>query len=333
MLITMLVTAVVAALFLFMIAPMILSGSAKAATIRIPANATQQNVADSLTKYFGKTYSGRVMRLCATRKVNFATRHGAYLIPEGTSPLRAMRKLTSGAQTPEKITINGFRTLDSLVERLAARFDFSADSLRAAFADPAVMNKYGLKPEEAMALVVNDTYEIYWSASPREVIDKLGKAYNDFWTPQNRQLAVDLGLTPAQVTIISSIVDEETNNAAEKGAVGRLYINRYHRGMKLQADPTVKFALGDFSIRRIRGAHLNADSPYNTYKYKGLPPGPIRSTDRRTLKAVLESEPSDYLYMCAKEDFSGTHNFASNYTDHLANAKRYQKALDARGIN
>ncbi len=332
MLIAMLVTAVLIVVFLFMLAPMILTHTKSSATIRIPAHATEQTVTDTLTKYFGEAYAKRVMRLSATRKVNFAHRHGAYLIPEGTSPLTAMRKLTSGAQTPERITINGFRTLDTLIDKVAARFDFSADSLRKAFADPTVLNKYGLKPEEAMALVVNDTYDIYWSASPREVIDKFGKAYNDFWTPQNRKLATDMGLTPAQVTIIASIVDEETNNAAEKGTVGRLYINRYKRGMKLQADPTVKFALGDFSLRRIRGNHLKADSPYNTYMYKGLPPGPIRSTDRRTVEAVLNSQPHDYIYMCAKEDFSGTHNFASDYATHLANANRYQKALNARGI-
>ncbi|MDE6028396.1 MAG: endolytic transglycosylase MltG, partial [Muribaculaceae bacterium] len=129
-----------------------------------------------------------------------------------------------------------------------------------------------------------------------------------------------------------SIVDEETNAKEEKGAIGRLYINRLKKGMKLQADPTVRFALNDFTIRRVKGEHLKADSPYNTYRYPGLPPGPIRTTGKTTIDLLLDSAPNDYLFMCAKEDFSGTHNFASTYAEHQENARKYQKALDVRGI-
>ena len=132
--------------------------------------------------------------------------------------------------------------------------------------------------------------------------------------------------------IVASIVDEETNKADEKGKIGRLYINRLNKGMKLQADPTVKFALGDFSLRRIRKNHLSVNSPYNTYRNTGLPPGPIRTTSVATIDRILDSEPSDHIYMCAKEDFSGYHNFAASYSEHMANARKYQQALNKRGI-
>ena len=132
--------------------------------------------------------------------------------------------------------------------------------------------------------------------------------------------------------IICSIVDEESNAKSEKGTIGRLYINRLKKGMKLQADPTVRFALNDFTIRRVTRNHLTVDSPYNTYQVEGLPPGPIRTTSVETIDAVLNSQPNDYLYMCAKEDFSGTHNFAADYATHQENARRYQNALNERGI-
>ncbi|MDE5675491.1 MAG: endolytic transglycosylase MltG, partial [Muribaculaceae bacterium] len=146
------------------------------------------------------------------------------------------------------------------------------------------------------------------------------------------QKAKDLGLTPAQLMTIASIVDEETNKLDEKDEIGRLYINRYLKGMKLQADPTVKYAVGDFSLRRILNTHLKTSSPYNTYLNTGLPPGPIRTTSVATIDQILNSKPSDAIYMCAKEDFSGYHNFAATYKEHLANAKRYQAALNRRGI-
>lgn len=302
------------------------------ATIRIPANASSKMVSDTLTKYFGDSFSSSTLRFAKLMNVDFTKRHGAYHITAGTSAFRTARRLGFGAQSPVKITINGFRNKDLMLDKISAKMDFPSDSLRKWLDNSEYMASYGLNPENAMALFLDDTYEMFWSSSAKNVLDKIGKNYLDFWDDQNKAKAREMNLTPAQVTIIASITDEETNNNSEKGTIGRLYNNRLQKGMRLQSDPTVRFALNDFTIKRVKGEHLNVNSPYNTYRNPGLPPGPIRTTGKNTLNAILSSEPNPYLYMCAKEDFSGTHNFASTFSEHSKNAARYRKALNERGI-
>ena len=318
------------ALFFFL---PLFTGEARADTIiRIPRDATSRNVADSVAKYLGEDYASKVMRAASLRGADFSKRHGAYLIPEGTSPAKAANQLTKGAQQPVTITINGFRVLGNLASRLERRIDFTAEEFMTAASDENILKEYGLDSDQALSLFIDDSYDVYWSSTPEDVIRKVGAHYKNVWNEERVRKAADLGLTPAEVMTICSIVDEETNKLDEKGSVGRLYINRLNKGMRLQADPTVRFANGDFTIRRVRGEHLKVDSPYNTYRYAGLPPGPIRTTSATTVDLILKSEPNDYIFMCAKEDFSGRHNFASSYADHQANARRYQQALDARGI-
>lgn len=311
----------------------LLSGSApSSAVIRIPKDATAKNVSDSLSIHLGPGFAKKVMRLAGLRGTDFSTRHGAYLVEAGASPLTAMRRLTGGAQQPVTITINGFRLLPVLEEKVAAKFEFGVDSLKKTLDDPKALAPYGLTPADALALFLNDSYDFYWSSSPEELVEKIGAHWNDVWNEERRAKASALGLTPAEVVRIASIVDEETNAIEEKGTVGRLYINRLNKGMKLQADPTVRYAAGDFSIRRVTGKHLQIDNPYNTYRYAGLPPGPIRTTSVETIDAILGSSPHDYIYMCAKEDFSGRHNFAVTYAEHQANARKYQAELNRRGV-
>ncbi len=317
---------------LIFLLPLVLVKAPEKAVIRIPQNASRENVRDSISKYLGEDYASKVMRIVSLKGSEFTQRHGAYMIEEGMSPLRAERRLSQGAEHPLTITINGFRTLPVLTERVSRRLDFSSDSLTKALADKDLLSKYNLSKDQAIALFVDDSYELYWSASPKQLIEKIGANYNRVWNKDRRDKAAALGLTPAEVMTLASIVDEESNKLDEKGKIGRLYINRIKTGMPLQADPTVRFALNDFTIRRVKGDHLKVQSPYNTYINRGLPPGPIRTTSVATIDAILNSEPSNYLYMCAKEDFSGYHNFAASYPEHLANARRYQKALDARGI-
>lgn len=312
--------------------PMMFEGAENTALIKIPENATSKNVADSLTKYFGKSYSDKIMRYTKIRGIDFAKRHGAYLIEEGMSPFKGMIQICRRGQTPLNITINGFRSLSTLAGRVAAKTDFTAEEFLKLAEDSTYLAQYGLKPGQSMSLFLDDTYEIYWSNTPREVLDKIAANYKSIWNEERRKKASSLGASPADISIIASITDEETNKKNEKGTIGRLYLNRLSKGMKLQSDPTVRFALNDFTIKRVKGNHLAFDSPYNTYMYAGLPPGPIRTTSVATIDSILNSKPSGHLYMCAKEDFSGYHNFSDNYSDHVKNALRYQHQLDLKGI-
>lgn len=332
MLYVMLALAVILLVFMVAVYPVCMVGAPETAVIRIPRDATEKNVNDSLTKYFGADYTAKVMRLVKIRRPDFSQRHGAYEIKQGANALSAMRSLTSGAQKEITVTVNGYRSLNLLIDNLARKFDFSADDLFNALYTPGFLESYGLTRDQALALFVDDSYNAYWSFSPSQLLKKFGDNYLRIWNEERVKRAAALSRTPAEMMIIASITDEETNALQEKGTIGRLYINRLDKGMRLQADPTVRFAVGDFTIRRVQGADLRFDSPYNTYTHKGLPPGPIRTTSLKTIQLILDARPNDYLYMCAKEDFSGTHNFAADYGTHSQNALRYQHALDERGI-
>lgn len=314
------------------ISPFMLGGSDGDVIIRIPRNATYADVSDSLHKYFSDSYANRVAYLLKVHHVDFSQRHGSYEIKTGTSPFFASRRLAHGASTPVRITINHFRDLPTLAKGISNKADITAEQFIAAATDSAMLASHGLTPEQALSLFMEDTYEIYWNDSAEKIVERIGKYYDLYWSADSRTKAADIGLTPAQIMTIASIVDEETNKADEKGRIGQLYINRLNTGMRLQADPTVRFAVGNFSIQRVTREHLQTPSPYNTYRVNGLPPGPIRTTSRRTLDAILDSKPTDDLYMCAREDFSGYHNFARTYAEHTQNALRYQHELDRRGI-
>lgn len=312
--------------------PTVANRATATARVNIPRDCTPAMLSDTLTKYFGAGYAEDVCRLVKLSGRDLASRHGSYVVEEGMPAIKAQRLITHGAQTPVRLTINGFRSFDELCARTARKFDFTAEELKNAATDPALLGKYGLTPASAMALWLDDTYEFYWTDTPQHIIEKIGENYKRLWNEDNVAKATAMHRTPAEIMILASIADEETNQASEKGRIGRLYNNRLDKGMRLQADPTVRFALGDFTIKRVRGEHLKVNSPYNTYLHGGLPPGPIRTTGKGTVQAILDSSPSGEIYMCAKEDFSGFHNFATDYNEHLDNAARYRKALDARGI-
>jgi UPF0755 protein len=182
------------------------------------------------------------------------------------------------------------------------------------------------------AVIIPATYEIWWNAEPKKVVDKFSDAYKAFWTTTRKQAAAGIGLSIPDVVTIASIVEEETNQNDEKEMVASVYLNRWRKGMKLDADPTVKFAIGDFSLRRILKVHTQFPSPYNTYWRVGIPPGPICTPSASSIDAVLANKKTDYLFFCAREDFNGHHNFAATYETHLANARKYQQALNQRGI-
>ncbi len=304
----------------------------EAAVLLIPDRADEAQIADSLASATGdRSYADGVLRAWKLLKGYPESANGRYVIEPGTPAYKLARRLQTGRQTPVRLTFNNIRTLPQLAERVGSRMEFSPSDFLAAC--DSVLPALGFRGREQYpAAFIPDTYEFYWNSGAEQVVERLAAVRSDFWTDERRERARALGLNPVGVATIASIVEEETAAADERGAVARLYINRLDKGMMLQADPTVKFATGDFSLKRITGAHLRLNSPYNTYLYSGLPPGPIRIPERATLESVLNAPKHNYLYMCAKPDFSGRHNFATDFATHRANADAYRKALDARGI-
>lgn len=296
----------------------------------LPTTSTNASVRDSLRSSLGNSEGNKVYALWRMQGGDPAVAHGAYKVEPGQSALRTARRMKQGAQTPVRLSFNNIRTLDQLAEKVCSRLECAPDSFKAACA--ALLPKAGFNSAQFTAAFLPDTYEMYWTAKGSEVVRRLLEYRNRFWTEERREKARRLGLSPVEVAVLASIVEEETNMSDERPVVARLYLNRLARGMKLQADPTVKFAIGDFGLRRIRSNHLAVNSPYNTYQNVGLPPGPIRVVDAKTIDAVLDAPVHDYIYMCAKEDFSGRHNFASGFSEHQNNARRYQAALNARNI-
>lgn len=259
-------------------------------------------------------------------------RTGRYAIKPGDNMRYLYRRLAMGYQTPVKLTVGSVRTLDRIARNTGRQLMIDSIEVARLMADTAYIRSIGYSKETLPALFIPNTYEVYWDMSAEDFINRMVKEHKAFWNEKRMQQAQAIGLTPTEVSTLASIVEEETANQAEKPVVAGLYINRLKRGMLLQADPTVKFSMQDFGLKRILFKHLEVDSPYNTYKYAGLPPGPIRVPSFQGLESVLNYTKHNYLYMCAKEDFSGTHNFATNSAQHAANARRYQQALNRRGI-
>ena len=295
-------------------------------------NMSQEALTDTLKTRLGDDFGERVIKVMNLRDVNVNKCVGAYYIPEGVSPYDAAKIIQFRQQTGIKVVFNNVRTMEQLAERISQRLLMSEDELYAYITDKDVCAKYGKTLETMPSIFFPDSYEFYWTVTPEKLVDRMYSYYNDFWTEERKAKAKAMKLSPDDVATIASIVEEETAKRDERGKVARLYINRLNKGMLLQADPTVKFAIGDFSIRRIWGYMLKTESPYNTYLNKGLPPGPIRVPLKATLDAVLNAPQHNYIYMCAKEDFSGYHNFAVSYSEHLANARRYQRELNKRKI-
>jgi UPF0755 protein len=259
-------------------------------------------------------------------------KRGRYAVKPDASAWALYNILNRGEQTPLNVPITSVRTLDRLAGAVAKKLELDSLDLLKAITDSATCRKYGYTCETMPSMFIPDSYNMYWTVSVEEFLDRMKKECEKFWTDERLQKAKLVGLTPVEVSTLASIVTEETRATQEKPTVAGLYINRLRKGMLLQSDPTVKFAMHDFTIRRILNRMLSTDNPYNTYKYKGLPPGPIRIPLKEDLDAVLNYEHHDYIYMCAKEDFSGTHNYARTEAEHMANARRYHQALNARGI-
>ncbi len=257
---------------------------------------------------------------------------GRYKISNGINNNDLINKLRSGYQDPVKVIFNSVRTREQLAAKISKQIEADSLSLLELFNKDSIIKSYGLKPETFTCIFLPNTYEFWWNTSAKAFVDRMYSEYKKFWNDDRMEKAKRLNLTPEEVTTLASIVDEETYYNSEMPRVAGLYINRLRKRIHLQADPTLKFALGDFTIKRVLNVHKQIDSPYNTYKRYGLPPGPISIPSIAAIDAVLNYESHDYLYMCAKSDFSGYHNFAKTLSQHNINARNYQRALNKERI-
>lgn len=257
---------------------------------------------------------------------------GKYKVLNKMSNNALIGMLRIGDQTPVNITFNHIRTIDQLAGRISKNIELDSLDLHQFIKDPKTQKKYGFNSATFISMFIANTYQVFWDISKEEIIQRMATEYKKFWDKNRRWKAQKIKMSQSEVATLASIVQLESLKKDEQARIAGVYMNRLKTGMPLQADPTVIFATGDFSIKRVLNKHLNMNSPYNTYKNKGLPPGPIYLSSPHTIDAVLDYEKHSYIYFCAKEDFSGYHNFASSYRQHINNAKRYQRALNQRKI-
>lgn len=257
---------------------------------------------------------------------------GRYKISPNMNMLTLLRHVCNHHQEPINLVLPSVRTIQDLAGKLSSKLLIDSLAIISLLEDSAYCASLGYNPQTIPALFIPNTYQVYWDISAEHLLERLQKENNTFWTVDRRAKAQALQMSPTEVSTLASIIDSETANNDEKPCIAGLYLNRLAISMPLQSDPTVIFAIGDFSIRRVRGEHLKIESPYNTYRNTGLPPGPIRISSIAGIDAVLNHDTHTYIYMCAKEDFSGTHNYASTYSEHQKNARKYIKALNQRGI-
>ncbi len=300
--------------------------------IFIRENATLNDVVDSLKVHHRLKNITSFKWIALKKKYNLHIHPGYYYIEKRMSSNKIVNILKSGRQTPLDLTFNNVRTKTELAARLHRYLMADSTEILKLLNDEAFVKNLGFNSYTIPCMFIPDTYEVYWTSKPRDFFLKMRKEYDKFWNFNRRFKAKKLGLSPIQVSTIASIVQEETIKPDEKPRVAAVYLNRMHAGMRLQADPTVKFAVGDFSLRRILEIHTKINSPYNTYKHKGLPPGPIDFPSASSIDAVLNRENNNYLYFCARTDFSGYHNFARNFMEHVQNANSYRSKLDTKGI-
>ena len=298
----------------------------------IPPDATYQQVTDSLTTN-DVLQSMKAFRWVAKKKdlpENIKT--GRYQLKKGMNTNQIVNMLKGGLQTPLNVTFNNVRTKEELAGKVSKYLIADSLSILKLFTNSTLMENYGFTDETFRTMFLPNTYEFYWTTSANEFAQRMKTEYDKFWNSDRRKKAENLQFSLPEVTTLASIVQAETVKKDEQPRIAGLYLNRLKKGQLLQADPTVKYAVGDFNLKRILNVHLQTESPYNTYKYAGLPPGPINFPETTSIDAVLNYEKHNYMYMCAKEDFSGYHNFAVTYDEHSRNAAKYRRQLDRLNI-
>lgn len=289
-----------------------------------------QTVMDSLQAGAGTLRPKSLARAFRKMEVEQNMKPGRYVVEPSSTSIYVARMLVFGWQTPQNMTLSGtLRTKERIAQRIGSQMMVDSASVADALNDEAFLSEYGFTPENVFALILPDTYEMYWTASVKDIFDRFKKEYDAFWTPERISKAEAQGLSRLEVSVMASIVSGETLKSFEYPVIAGVYLNRYKKGMKLQADPTIAFCYG-YTLDRILKKHLTVDSPYNTYKHVGLPPAPINVPPKACLDAVLNPDKHGYIYFCASPAFDGTHRFAVTYSEHLKNARAFQRELTAR---
>ncbi|MEO8590378.1 MAG: endolytic transglycosylase MltG [Flavobacteriales bacterium] len=298
----------------------------------IPTGAGFETVVDSL-KTLRAIDDERGFRWLSDRK-NYTMRvkAGRYRIPQSMSMNALVNMLRAGEQEPVKLTFSNIRNLHELAGRAARALEPDSLAFLKVFVDRSLQQEVGMGQETFISLFVPNTYEFWWTSTPEQFVARMRKEHDAFWTSERKDLARARGLSEEEIATLASIVQAETMRMADAPRIAGVYLNRLREGMPLQADPTLKFALGMDSLNRVLEKDKGVDSPYNTYRNRGLPPGPINMPEPRFIDAVLKAEEHDYLYFCARADLSGYSDFTRTYEQHLVNARRYQRALNERKI-
>jgi UPF0755 protein len=257
---------------------------------------------------------------------------GRYFVRNKMSNRELVSLLRSGRQSPVRLTFTNIRTAEQLSGIVGQKLEADSSALAFLFHDRIWLEKFGFNPENSLCILIPNTYEFNWNTSAEQFYERMAKEYRNFWNSKRMSRLKEIGLTQTQVSVLASIVEQETRRNDEKATIAGVYMNRFLKGWKLEADPTLVYASGNFGLRRVLNEHKEIDSPYNTYMYTGFPPGPICMPSVASIDAVLNYKRHEYLFFCAREDFSGYHSFAKTYEQHLLNAKRYQKELNRRNI-
>lgn len=296
-------------------------------SLYIPTGADFEQVKDSL--YAHDLIDDKASFEWIARKKDYAehVKPGRYIIKHDMSNNQLVNMLRGGMQTPVKVTFNNIRDIKMLAGRIGDQIEADSTAIVSYLNDATHLDQLGFNAQTIPALFLPNTYEFYWNTSAEKFVEKMKNEYDKFWNAERLDKAKAINLSPVQVSILASIVDKETNKTDEMQRIAGVYLNRLRSGWLLQADPTLVFAVGDFELKRVLNVHKEVESPYNTYKYAGLPPGPICIPSLQSINAVLNAEKHNYYYFCAKDDFSGYHVFAKTLAEHNRNAQRYQRAL------
>lgn len=287
-------------------------------------------VLDSLVSGAGALRRGSLERCARKEGLGAGMKPGRYVIEPSFTAIYTIRMITRGWQTPQNLTISGtIRSKGRLARKISMQMMVDSSQVAEALEDTAFLAGYGFTPENVFAMILPDTYQMYWTASVKDIFDRLKKEYDVFWTEERKSAAAAQGLSPYEVSVLASIVSGETLKAFEYPKIAGVYLNRLRKGIRLQADPTIAFCYG-YTLDRILKKHLKVDSPYNTYKFRGLPPAPINVPPKACIDAVLHPDEHGYIYFCASPEFDGTHRFAVTYKEHLRNARAFQRALTVR---